>query len=142
MTDLINELMDLIIEDYDNKYTVICIARDSEDIDKNLVVFRNNKDKNNVYFKEYKEFIEEVKEKKIIFEIDAYYIPERQVINKKYKHFKGNVYTAICTVHDTDKKKYVLYGSEKQKWIRSYEIFYETIERDGEEIKRFELIDG
>lgn len=68
----------------------------------------------------------------------------------KYKHFKGNIYEviAIATHSETGEELVVykaLYESEKTKhgqiWARPKKMFEETIEIDGKQIKRFQLID-
>ena len=60
----------------------------------------------------------------------------------KYRHFKGNEYEVIGFArHSETEEKLVLYRSLKnpeEVWARPYEMFRETIWRDGRQIKRFE----
>ena len=63
-----------------------------------------------------------------------------------YRHYKGNNYKllAIATHSESLEKMAVyqaLYG-EMGIWVRPLEMFGETIEKDGQKIKRFQLIDG
>ncbi len=60
-----------------------------------------------------------------------------------YKHFKGNQYQVIeIATHSESGEKFVVYRAlygEREMWIRPVEMFDETIVRDGETIKRFQL---
>lgn len=60
----------------------------------------------------------------------------------KYRHFKGNEYEVIGFArHSETEEKLVLYRSLKNPeeiWARPYDMFAETIVRDGRTIKRFE----
>ena len=63
-----------------------------------------------------------------------------------YRHYKGNNYKllAIATHSETLEKMAVyqaLYG-ERGIWVRPLDMFGEIIEKDGQKIKRFQLIDG
>ena len=62
-----------------------------------------------------------------------------------YRHFKGNEYEVIGFArHSETEEKLVLYRNMKNPeeiWARPYEMFAETILRDGKEIKRFERIE-
>lgn len=62
----------------------------------------------------------------------------------KYRHFKGNEYEVIGTAkHSETLEDYVVYRAlygEKGLWIRPFDMFVETIERDGKQLKRFEYI--
>ncbi len=62
-----------------------------------------------------------------------------------YRHFKGNIYKLICIANDSEtlEKKVVyqaMYG-EKGFWVRPYDMFFGTVERDGKVFRRFEPID-
>jgi hypothetical protein len=64
------------------------------------------------------------------------------VVGAKYRHFKGNEYKVIGFArHSETEEKLVLYRSLKNPeeiWARPYDMFAETIVRDGRTIKRFE----
>lgn len=62
----------------------------------------------------------------------------------KYRHFKGNEYEVIgIAKHSETLEEFVVYRAlygEYGLWIRPAEMFLETIEKDGKQIKRFEYI--
>ena len=71
---------------------------------------------------------------------------EEAVIGGMYRHYKGNNYTllAVATHSETLEKMAVyqaLYG-ERGIWVRPLAMFMETIEKDGQSLKRFELIEN
>lgn len=58
-----------------------------------------------------------------------------------FRHFKGNYYKLlhIALNSETTERMVVyqaLYGEQKV-WVRPYDMFFETIERDGRLMKRF-----
>lgn len=59
----------------------------------------------------------------------------------KYKHFKGNEYEVIGVAKNSETlKDYVVYKAlygEKGLWIRPLDMFLETVEKDGKQVKRF-----
>ena len=62
----------------------------------------------------------------------------------KYRHFKGNEYEVVELAHYSETQEPVvvyraLYG-EHGLWVRPFDMFFETIERDGKTFKRFEYI--
>ena len=62
-----------------------------------------------------------------------------------YRHFKGNYYylVEVATHSETLEPMAVyqlLYG-DFGLWVRPAKMFFETIERDGKKMKRFELVD-
>ena len=67
-----------------------------------------------------------------------------------YRHFKGGLYEVLeLACHTETLEWYVVYQSQERKaqglpsiWIRPYDMFIETTERDGRIIERFEKIDG
>ncbi len=64
----------------------------------------------------------------------------------RYRHFKGNEYEVIELAHHSETQEPMvvyraLYG-ERGLWVRPMEMFFETIERDGKSLQRFEYIDG
>lgn len=64
-----------------------------------------------------------------------------KTINGIYKHFKGNNYLVFGIVSDYLNNEYVFYKNEgKDKyWIRPRNLFFERVQIDKKEIKRFEL---
>lgn len=61
-----------------------------------------------------------------------------------YRHYKGNLYQVLHTAQHSETEEVLvvyrcLYG-EYGVWVRPLEMFTETIERDGKQIPRFELI--
>lgn len=74
---------------------------------------------------------------------------ENQAVNDeitlgKYRHFKGNEYEVIGFAKDSETTEKVviykaLYG-DNETWVRPYDMFKETITRDGKTFKRFEKI--
>lgn len=67
-----------------------------------------------------------------------------------YRHYKGGVYEVLSVACHTETLEwYVVYESQERKqqnmpsvWVRPYDMFVETIEKDGKVIPRFEKIDG
>lgn len=62
---------------------------------------------------------------------------------RTFKHFKGAIYKMICTAqHSETNETLVIYQNETGTiFARPYEMFFETIERDGKVIKRFTEIE-
>ncbi|MBD1389244.1 DUF1653 domain-containing protein [Neiella sp. HB171785] len=62
----------------------------------------------------------------------------------KYQHYKGGEYHVLDLVtHSETEEKMVLYRplyGDKQLWVRPYDMFFETIEIDGEVIERFRYL--
>lgn len=62
----------------------------------------------------------------------------------RYRHFKGNEYEVIATAkHSETLEEMVVYKAlygEGGLWVRPAEMWNETVERDGREVKRFEFI--
>ena len=61
-----------------------------------------------------------------------------------YRHYKGNLYHVLHTAQHSETKEALvvyrcLYG-EYGVWVRPLTMFIETVEFDGKEIPRFELI--
>lgn len=71
-------------------------------------------------------------------------------INRKYKHYKGNLYKVIAVARDCEnpKKELVVYKAlydspefgPDQIWVRPKEKFLEEITKDGETFFRFEEV--
>lgn len=72
-------------------------------------------------------------------------VVSEEITPGRYRHFKGNEYEVIgIAKHSETEEKLVLYKSLKNPdeiWARPYDMFKETIMRDGKYIKRFERID-
>ena len=67
----------------------------------------------------------------------------RNLIGREFRHFKGNRYRLEGFAKDSETMEELvvyraLYG-DGGLWVRPAEMFFETIERDGKRIKRFEL---
>ena len=68
---------------------------------------------------------------------------EKKLIGRTFRHFKGNRYRLEGFAKDSETTEEVviyrqLYG-EGGLWVRPAKMFFETIERNGKMIKRFEL---
>lgn len=62
----------------------------------------------------------------------------------KYRHFKGNLYEVVDLVHHSETQEPLvlyraLYG-DRGLWVRPLELFFETIEREGKTLLRFEPV--
>ena len=62
-----------------------------------------------------------------------------------WRHFKGNLYRVqgIALHSETGEEMVVyqaLYG-ERGLWVRPAKMFFETVERGGKTMKRFELVE-
>ena len=67
----------------------------------------------------------------------------RNLIGREFRHFKGNRYRLEGFANDSETMEELvvyraLYG-DGGRWVRPAEMFFETIERDGKRMKRFEL---
>ncbi|WP_288997372.1 DUF1653 domain-containing protein [uncultured Psychrobacter sp.] len=61
-----------------------------------------------------------------------------------YRHYKGNLYQVLHTAHHSETEEALvvyrcLYG-EYGVWVRPLAMFTETVEVEGKEVPRFELI--
>ena len=61
-----------------------------------------------------------------------------------YRHYKGNLYQVLHTAQHSETEEVLvvyrcLYG-EYGVWVRPLTMFTETVEVDGEQVARFELI--
>ena len=64
----------------------------------------------------------------------------------RYRHYKGGEYLVyeVATHSETEEVLVVyrpLYG-ERALWVRPLAMFEETVERDGERVPRFELVEA
>lgn len=62
-----------------------------------------------------------------------------------YKHYKGKLYEVLDVARHSETLEYfvvykTLYG-DFDTWVRPLEMFTETVEVDGVEVKRFELVE-
>ena len=69
----------------------------------------------------------------------------KNLIGREFRHFKGNHYRLEGFAKDSETLEELvvyraLYG-EGGLWVRPAQMFFETIERDGRRMKRFELIE-
>ena len=67
----------------------------------------------------------------------------QNLIGCEFRHFKGNRYRLEGFAKDSETMEELvvyraLYG-DGGLWVRPAEMFFETIERDGKRMKRFEL---
>ena len=73
-------------------------------------------------------------------------LTKKDIADKKgfYKHFKNLLYEVVdIAQHSETQEYYVVYRAhygEESLWIRPYAMFFETIERDGQQFKRFEYL--
>ena len=68
----------------------------------------------------------------------------KDLIGHEFRHFKGNRYRLEGCAKDSETLEEMviyraLYG-EHGLWVRPAKIFFETIERDGKRMKRFEMV--
>ena len=68
-----------------------------------------------------------------------------KLIGREFRHFKGNLYRLEGFAKDSETLEEMvvyraLYG-EHGLWVRPAKMFFETIERDGKQMKRFELLE-
>ena len=68
----------------------------------------------------------------------------KNLIGRGFRHFKGNHYRLEGFAKDSETLEEMavyraLYG-EGGLWVRPAQMFFETIERDGKRMKRFELL--
>lgn len=69
---------------------------------------------------------------------------EKTVCQGIYRHYKGNLYQVLHTAQHSETVEALvvyrcLYG-EYSVWVRPLAMFTETVEFEGKEIPRFELI--
>ena len=70
----------------------------------------------------------------------------QHLVGCEFRHFKGGRYRLEGFAKDSETLEEMvvyraLYG-EGGLWVRPAKMFFETIERDGKKMKRFELVDG
>jgi hypothetical protein len=70
---------------------------------------------------------------------------QAELVGRTFRHFKGNLYRLEGFAKDSETLEEMvvyraLYG-EHGLWVRSSKMFFETIERNGKRMKRFELLE-
>ena len=68
-----------------------------------------------------------------------------KLAGRMFRHFKGNLYRLEGLAKDSETLEETvayraLYG-EHGLWVRPAKMFFETIERNGKRMKRFELLE-
>ena len=68
-----------------------------------------------------------------------------KLAGRMFRHFKGNLYRLEGFAKDSETLEEMvvyraLYG-EHGLWVRPAKMFFETIERNGKRMKRFELLE-
>lgn len=71
---------------------------------------------------------------------------QAELVGRTFRHFKGNLYRLEGFAKDSETLEEMvvyrtLYG-ERGLWVRPVKMFFETVERNGRTMKRFELVDG
>ena len=63
-----------------------------------------------------------------------------------YKHYKGNLYEVIDVArHSETQESLVVYKTlygDFSTWVRPLDMFQETVDRDGEQVARFEFVES
>ncbi|MBQ8124750.1 MAG: DUF1653 domain-containing protein [Kiritimatiellae bacterium] len=70
---------------------------------------------------------------------------QKQLIGRTFRHFKGKLYRLEGFAKDSETLEEMvvyraLYG-DGGLWVRPAKMFFETVERDGNTMKRFELLE-
>ena len=70
---------------------------------------------------------------------------QNRLIGREFRHFKGGHYRIEGFAKDSEMLEDMvvyraLYG-DGGLWVRPAKMFFETIERDGKKMKRFELLE-
>ena len=71
---------------------------------------------------------------------------QEKLIGREFRHFKGGHYRIERFARDSETLEEMvvyraLYG-EHGLWVRPAKMFFETVEREGKKMKRFELVEG
>ena len=69
---------------------------------------------------------------------------QQSLVGREFRHFKGNLYRLEGFAKDSETLEPMaiyraLYG-DGDLWVRPAKMFFETVERDGKRMKRFELV--
>ena len=67
------------------------------------------------------------------------------LVGRMFRHFKGNLYRLEGFAKDSETLEEMvvyraLYG-DGGLWVRPAKMFFETVERDGKTMKRYELVE-
>lgn len=66
------------------------------------------------------------------------------ILPGRYQHYKGAFYDAYdIATHSEDETKLVVYRpcyGEKALWVRPYDMFFESVLRDGKTMPRFAYV--
>ena len=70
---------------------------------------------------------------------------QAELVGRTFRHFKGNLYRLEGFAKDSETLEEMvvyraLYG-ERGLWVRPAKMFFETVERDGRTMKRFEPVE-
>ena len=70
---------------------------------------------------------------------------QADLVGRTFRHFKGNLYRLEGFAKDSETLEEMvvyraLYG-ECGLWVRPAKMFFETVERGGKTMKRFELVE-
>ena len=70
---------------------------------------------------------------------------QAELVGRTFRHFKGNPYRLEGFAKDSETLEEMvvyraLYG-ERGLWVRPAKMFFETVERDGRTMKRFEPVE-
>lgn len=71
---------------------------------------------------------------------------QASLVGRTFRHFRGKLYRLAGFAKDSETLEEMavyraLYG-ERGLWVRPAKMFFETVERDGKAMKRFELVDA
>ena len=71
---------------------------------------------------------------------------QQKLVGREFRHFKGGHYRLEGFAKDSETlEPMVIYRApygDGGLWVRPAQMFFETIERDGKRMKRFELIEN
>jgi len=71
---------------------------------------------------------------------------QEKLIGREFRHFKGGHYRIEGFAKDSETlEEMVVYRAlydERGLWVRPAKMFFETVERDGKTMKRFELAEN
>jgi|TARA_B110000879_G_scaffold142630_1_gene185536 hypothetical protein len=62
-----------------------------------------------------------------------------------YRHYKGNLYEVLGVAQHSETLEYLviyktLYG-DFSTWVRPLDMFQESVEKDGQQVARFEFVE-
>ena len=71
---------------------------------------------------------------------------QTNLVGQTFRHFKGNLYRLEGFTKDSETLEemavYRALYDERGLWVRPAKMFFETVERDGNTMKRFELAEN